>query len=1645
MKQSQLTNIFLDQSQKLIWIINLDFQLIYANKRYLSIVKTITGKEHKLYESAFVEGFGEASIEKWKAYYNRAIKGEYFEIEEHHFNPEANEIQYGQTILAPLTDDNDKIFAVACQSNDITRLVKHRSEANQLIDASLDVFCTINETGNFVYVSAASSSHWGYASEELIGKPYLNFVLEEDLATTNETEAAVLRGKDLKSFVNRYKKKNGGIAHNLWSVRWDDTAKLMYCVARDAKEIVEQEEQIQQSEQRFKALVQEGSDLIGILDAEGNYSYVSPTSTAILGIAPEEFIGRNALDFIHPDDVERTLASLQKIANENKVIVEPFRFQNHKKEWRWVETVLTNMLDNPVVNGIVANSRDITEQVEEQRRLKLLESVITNTKDAILITEAEPFDEPGPKIMYVNEAFTKMTGYEAAEVIGKTPRILQGPNSNKEELVKLGRSLRKWEPYEITTINYKKNGEEFWINFTVTPVSNEKGWYTHWIAIERDVTEQKAKELENNLVNKITTVFNESDTDDLKVCLTNMCKHISDFGDFDFAEIWLPTIDSKSINRIANHASTAAGKIFYGSNNDVKSFTIGEGMPGFVWKNKAKELWEMTDEQWSIFNRKVAANGAGMKTIIGIPLKNNHDVIGVLLLGSKKLKLESGLYAGLFQKLESIIGAELSRKKTEIELAQIFDFTPDVICVAGFDGFLQRINPAGLELLGYTLKEMRSRPIRTFVHEHDRSSTKEQQTRLYNGGNQRNFENRYVTKEGNIVWLSWSATSSPEQGIIYAVAKNITEEKNLRELNRQAGKLAKIGSWELDLIDQDGVTMYWSPMVKEMLGLDDSYQPSYAAGLELFIGESKDRLQQAMDLLIKKGVEFDVEVLALTAEGKEKWMRCIGKREMVNNRGAKIYGSFQDIDERKKAEINLSESENRMRTILEAEPECVKLLSSNGEILMMNPAGLAMIEAENEEQIKGKSVLGILLPEHRPAFLELTKNVFKGESGKLVFEIKGLKGTHRWLETHAVPMKNGQSEIISLLGVTRDITERKNAEENFRRSEEKNRLIMNAALDAIICIDVKGNVIFWNPQAEKTFGWRGSEVMGQKLSDYIIPEKLRSRHDDGMNRYLKTGEAKMLGKMLELSAINRKKEEFPIELTVVPIKQGKEEFFCAFIRDISQRKNAERSILLAKERFEKVTEATNDAIWDWDIVNGTFYRSKAIERIFGKYASKSLSDKDFWKDNFHPEDLDRIQNSIDQAIADPQCDRWEQEYRVFNVHGKIRYIIDRGVIVRNGDGKAVRMVGAMTDISEQKESDEKDRFKAKLLSTIGQAAISTNLDGVITYWNKAAEHLYGWKAKEAIGKNIMQLTPLHTNKEEAHQIMEVLKKGQVWSGEFEVRKKDGTNFFALISNSPIYDENKTLSGIIGISSDNTEKIKNQELIQQYTKELERSNEELEQFAFIASHDLQEPLRMVSSFMDQLTRKYGDQLDEKAHQYIHFATDGAKRMKQIILDLLAYSRASGAKEGKEEVDLNEILSEFKLLRRSIISEHSATITSNHLPTLYVPKAAITQIFHCFLDNALKYSNSETAPIIEVKNTENENEWEFSIKDNGIGIDPQFYNKIFVMFQRLHNKDDYAGTGIGLSIAKRHIEFLGGKIWLNSTPGEGTIFYFTIPKI
>jgi light-regulated signal transduction histidine kinase (bacteriophytochrome) len=288
--------------------------------------------------------------------------------------------------------------------------------------------------------------------------------------------------------------------------------------------------------------------------------------------------------------------------------------------------------------------------------------------------------------------------------------------------------------------------------------------------------------------------------------------------------------------------------------------------------------------------------------------------------------------------------------------------------------------------------------------------------------------------------------------------------------------------------------------------------------------------------------------------------------------------------------------------------------------------------------------------------------------------------------------------------------------------------------------------------------------------------------------------------------------------------------------------------------------------------------------------------------------------------------------------------------------------------------------------------------------------------------------------------------------DFEMERPNpaGGTRWVSVTGEPVYDENGRFRGYRGVGSDITER-KHAEAqlrrahdeLAKKADELQRSNAELEQFAYVASHDLQEPLRMVSSYTQLLAKRYKEQLPAEAQEFMHFTVDGAARMKQLIEDLLAYSRV-GTK-GKElvPVSLDAPLKRAVTNLRAAIEESGASVSADALPTVDADEVQLAQVFQNLIGNALKFRGQQV-PRIHVGAVQEAGEWHISIADNGIGIEPQYFERIFMVFQRLHDKGEYPGTGIGLAIVKKVVERHGGRIWVQSQPGAGTTFHFTMPK-
>jgi PAS domain S-box-containing protein len=370
------------------------------------------------------------------------------------------------------------------------------------------------------------------------------------------------------------------------------------------------------------------------------------------------------------------------------------------------------------------------------------------------------------------------------------------------------------------------------------------------------------------------------------------------------------------------------------------------------------------------------------------------------------------------------------------------------------------------------------------------------------------------------------------------------------------------------------------------------------------------------------------------------------------------------------------------------------------------------------------------------------------------------------------------------------------------------------------------------------------------------------------------------------------------------------------------------------------------------------------------------------------------------------------------------------------------------EIAERKRAEEalsvsEVRFRS-LVQSAHDAIILANRNGEIISWNKGAQTIFGYEESEVLGKPLPMIMPERYR--DLHQLglRRFLATGEARvigrTVELHALRKDGTELPVELNLTTWKTGEGTLFS--GIIRDITQRKKAEEKLTQQAQELARSNAELEQFAYVASHDLQEPLRMVANYTQLLSRRYKDKLDSNAQEFIAFAVDGATRMQRLINDLLEYSRVGTRGKPFVRVDCSSLLGQAIVNLRGAIEESRAIVTNEELPTLTADSGQLVQLFQNLIGNAIKF-RGQTTPRIHISAEENQDHWLFAVRDNGIGIDSQYAERIFIIFQRLHGYSEYPGTGIGLSICKKIVERHGGRIWMESQLGQGSTFYFTIP--
>ena len=429
----------------------------------------------------------------------------------------------------------------------------------------------------------------------------------------------------------------------------------------------------------------------------------------------------------------------------------------------------------------------------------------------------------------------------------------------------------------------------------------------------------------------------------------------------------------------------------------------------------------------------------------------------------------------------------------------------------------------------------------------------------------------------------------------------------------------------------------------------------------------------------------------------------------------------------------------------------------------------------------------------------------------------------------------------------------------------------------------------------------------------------------------------------------------------------------------------------------------------------------------------------------HPDDLERVQQAERAVLAGRAGERPETELRLRGRDGAYRWFVFSTSY--SPLDEVVFFCGK--DITARKRGEEEvraaeERFRAVTGST-SDGIVSADVGGRIIFWNAGAEAMFGRSAADALGRPLTDLMPERYH--QAHQAgtarFLATGEGRLLGSTVEVEglRADGTEFpLELSLGSWSQSGQRCFTGVLRDVSD---RVRARGALEERARELERSNAELEQFAYVASHDLSEPLRMVSSYLQLLRRRYHGQLDADADEFIDYAVGGASRMRDLIDDLLTYSRAGRADQPFAPVDTRELAERAAEASRAAAEAGPARVAIGPLPTVAGDEQSLGQLFQNLIGNAVKFVPADRAAEVEVDAERAGADWRFTVADNGIGLEPAHAERIFRMFQRLHTRDEYAGTGIGLAIARKVVERHGGTIWAEPRAEGGSRFRFTLP--
>lgn len=1231
--------------------------------------------------------------------------------------------------------------------------------------------------------------------------------------------------------------------------------RLGPAVSRELKNFREKlhsQKQIKTANDRFRNLVEQGGDVVVVLGEDESPTYITPSVTAVFGYDVEEAMGISLIEVTHPDDfshVQKALIEARENPGKN-ISIPPVRMKVKDGSWRWFKTSLTDLRHEPSVSGIVNNIRDIHEEVLNARTNKLL---LNNTEDSFIYINRD----------LVIQSFNDLFANNYYDIFGveiqKGHSILDYAQPERREILKdiynqvfEGKILENELPLET------KDGEKRYFHIKYKPAEDKNGEIIgSFISLVEITREKEAKlELESKearyraLVENGRDVVVLFDKDIRPFYVSPTIENVLGYSGEEVKELDMMAIihpdDKEGVAKIIQEANENPGTTIQGHTARVKH------------KNESWRWIEAT-----VTNLLYDPN-------INAIVDNFRDV-------TERVEAEQEIIEtkDKYQSLVQTVNGIVWEADTE---SLVFNY----------------VSPQVKTILGYSPEEWIGKDgfWQNRIHPHDRERAISFCERQTDKGVNHTFEYRMKKADGEYIWLRDVVTVVKDHGEVKALRGlmiDVNQEKELEFKLEQAYKIAKIGNWEFDLVNQ---RLYWSKYIKELHEVEKEYKPDLQTAIDFYKeGWSRQTITKAVENAIEKGKPFDVELPIITAKGKERWIRAVGQPEFIDGKCVRVFGSTQNIHNRKQSEIELEEAYKEKETILDS------------------------------------------------------------------------------------------------IG------------------------------DGFFTVNKDFVVTYWNSAAERLLQTPKEKILGKNLWD-VFDEAIDSSSYKKYQYVMEQGEP-----------VNFEDYYSPIDswfdINAYPSEDG----ISVYFKDITQRKENEEKIKRFNERFQKVTEATNDAIWDFDATKNDLFWGKGFETLFGYDLRHNKPSFDFLIDRIHPEDRDRVSQKIERYMRDESEKDWFEEYRFKKADGDYAYVMDRAVFIRNEERRVVRVVGAMTDLTQQVEEEKQLKLYESVVTNTQESVVITEAEPTelpgrkILYVNEAFTKLTGYTQDEVLGRTLGFLNGPKTDEDTLEELRNAIEKFEPVEVEFINYKKNGSEFWVNTSMVPVSDSKGNYTHWVAIGRDVTSR-------RNYEEEIQTSLAEKETLLAEIHHRVKNNLAVISGMMQlQAFESENKDLQEKLF-------DSVSRIKTMatVHELLYHTNSFS------NIDFSETL---KYLIRSVSEtlqgsdDIKVDINSESLQLNINQAIPVSLIANEVLTNTYKHGfKNRKQGRIHIEFWEEQDQVLLEIEDDGAGLPADFDKNnlssmglklISVLSDQINAKYDYErlekGTKFIFNFQKSDIRGIG----------------------